>query len=168
MNRFPTFMLAVMATLVLATSSCKKGDDGVQPADNTATPAFVGKNLVMTSFQVNPAIDLDGDGKLDTDLMVFLRACDKDNTLVFEKNGTLSGSNGQLSCSDNEADPSAVKPSHWTYNEQTKTIRIVKDSDATDVSEWKVLEASATGLKAEVSIADPSQTSKTLMTWKAL
>lgn len=169
MNRFPTFMLAAMAALVLTTSSCKKGDDGVQPTDNTATPAFVGKNLVMTSFQVNPAIDLDGDGKLDTDLMVFLRACDKDNTLIFEKNGTLSGSNGQLSCADDEAaDPSAVKPSHWTYNEQTKIIRIVKDSDATDISEWKVLEASTTGLKAEVSVPDQNQSSKTTMTWKAL
>lgn len=168
MKRLPTFLLAAMATLMLATSSCKKGDDGVQPVDNTVTPAFVGKNLVMTSFQVNPAIDLDGDGKLDTDLMVFLRACDKDNTLIFEKNGTLSGSNGQLSCSDDDADPSAVKPSHWTYNEQTKIIRIVKDDDATDVSEWKVLEASASGLKAEVSIPGSNQTSKTIMTWKAL
>jgi hypothetical protein len=65
MNRFTTLMLAVTAAITLTTSSCKKGDEVVQPTDNT--PAFVGKNLVMTSFQINPAIDLDGDGKVDTD-----------------------------------------------------------------------------------------------------
>ncbi|MVM41966.1 hypothetical protein GO730_37080 [Spirosoma sp. HMF3257] len=168
MKRFTTCLLAAIATLSLVTSSCKKGDDGVQPANNSSTPAFVGKNLIMTSFQVDPAIDLDGDGKLDTDLTVFLRACDKDNTIVFEKNGTLSGSNGQLSCSDDESDPSAIKPSHWTYNEQTKIIHITKDSDATDMSDWKVMEASANGLKVELSVNEPGQSYKTIMTWKAL
>ncbi|MVM33552.1 hypothetical protein GO755_26175 [Spirosoma sp. HMF4905] len=167
MNRFTTSILAVMATLTLTISSCKKDNGAVQPTTDNSL-AFVGKNLMMTSFQVNPAIDLDGDGKLDSDLTVFLRACDKDNTIIFEKNGTMSGSNGQLSCSDDESDPSTVKPSHWTYNEQTKTIHIVEDGDPTDVSDWKVVEASASGLKVELSVTEPTKSYTTIMTWKAL
>lgn len=168
MNRFTTLMLAVAAAVTLTTSSCKKGDEAVQPTPVDNTPAFVGKNLVMTSFQLNPAIDMDGDGKVDSDLMVFLRDCDKDNTIVFEKNGKLSGGNGQLSCSDDDADPSAVKPSHWTYNAQTKTIQIVKDDDPSDASEWKVVDASASGLKVEISVDEPTRSYKTIMTWKAI
>ncbi|UFH54296.1 hypothetical protein [Spirosoma sp. KNUC1025] len=164
MNRLNSLLLAATATLMLTTSSCKKDSETVQPGGSE--PAFVGKAMMMTSFQVNPAIDLDADGKLDTDLTIFLRDCDKDNTITFEKNGVMSGSNGQLSCSSDEADPSAAKPSHWTYNESTKTIRIVKDNDPTDVSEWKVVDASASGLKVEVSVNEPTRSYKTIMVWK--
>ena len=168
MNRFTTPMLAAMAAFMLTLSSCTKESDSVQPTSTKNNLMFVGKDLRMTSFQINPAIDLDGDGKLDTDLTVFLRDCEKDNTLVFEKNGQLSGNEGQLACSNNETDSSVAKPSHWTYNEQTKTIHIVKDNDATDVSDWKVLEASASGLKVEISITEPSKSYKTIMTFKAI
>jgi hypothetical protein len=168
MNRFTTLMLALTATITLTTTACKKGDDSTQPTPVDNTPAFVGKNLMMTSFQINPAIDLNGDGTLDNDLMIFLEDCDKDNTIIFEKNGKLSGSNGALVCTNGDDDPSAVEPSHWTYNAQTKTLKIIKDSDATDVSEWKVVEASASGLKVEIGVEEAAQSYKTIMTWKAI
>ncbi|SFD88349.1 hypothetical protein [Spirosoma endophyticum] len=168
MNRVTTPLLTAVAAFVLTLSSCKKESDSVQPMATDNNLIFVGKNLRMTSFEVNPAIDLDGDGKLDTDLTVFLRDCEKDNNLVFEKNGQLSGSNGPLACSDNETDPSVAQPSHWTYNEQTKTIHIVKDNDATDVSDWRVLDASASGLKVEISVTEPSNPYKTIMTLRAI
>lgn len=166
MNALTKNTLAVVAMLLLAVTACKKGDEAVEPADTS--PAFVGKNLMMTSFSVNPAIDLDGDGKLDSDLLVFLRPCDRDNTIKFEKNGILTGGNGQLSCDADETDPSTAKASHWTYNAQTKTIRIISDTDATDVSEWKIVNASATDLTVEIAVSEPTRSYKTVMTWKAV
>ncbi|MBD2753644.1 hypothetical protein [Spirosoma validum] len=166
MNRFNTLLLVAAATLLLA-SAYNKANVPVKAEASNNTPAFIGKNLTMTSFQVNPAIDLDADGKLDTDLTIFLRDCDKDNTVTFEKGGVMSGSNGPLSCSANEVAPS-IKPSHWTYDPSTKTIRIVKDNDATDVSEWKVLEASGNSLKVEISVTEPTQSYKTITTWKSV
>ncbi|QHV97480.1 hypothetical protein [Spirosoma endbachense] len=172
MKRFNTFILAIAAVLVVSLSGCKKENDTVVQPDGTTTGtgslAFVGKNLMMTSFQISPAIDMDGDGKIDPDLMVFMRPCDKDNTVVFEKGGKLSGSNGQLSCANDQADPSVVKPSTWSYNEQTKIIRIINGTDATDVSEWKVIEASSTTLKVEVSVKEDGDSHKAIMSWKAV
>ncbi|GAB3955999.1 hypothetical protein GCM10028805_44530 [Spirosoma harenae] len=167
MKRFTTLLLAAVATISLTTSCKKDSVEGTVQPQNQTLP-FVGKSFVMASFQVDPAIDFDGDGKLDTDLTTFLRACDRDNTIIFASNGSLSGSNGQLSCSTDQADPSAFKPSHWTYNESTKTIRIVKDNDATDVAEWKILESTASSLKVDVDVNDPTRDYKTIITWKAL
>ncbi|GAB4022969.1 hypothetical protein [Spirosoma koreense] len=166
MNRITTLLLATVATLTLATSACKKESETIQPGNDT--PAFVGKDLMLTSFQVSPAIDHDGDGKLDSELLDFMRPCDRDNTIRFEANGKLSGGNGSLSCSDSETDPSVARPGTWSYNAQTKTIRIVQEDDATDVAEWKVLEASAAGLKVEISVTEYNRSSKTTMTWKAI
>lgn len=172
MKRYITFMLALTATLALTLSACKKENDASVQPDGTTTGAnslpFVGKNLQLTSFEINPPIDLDGDGKLDPDLMVFMRPCDKDNTIVFEKGGKMSGSNGQLSCSNDETDPSTAKPGTWTYNEQTKILRIVDGTDTTDVSEWKVVDASASTLKVEVSVKEDGDAYKAIMTWKAI
>lgn len=166
MNRLNTLMLVVVATLMLAASACKKETETVQP--DSSTPAFVGKNLMMTSFRVSPSVDLDGDGKVDDDLLSFLKPCERDNTILFEKNGKMSGGNGTLSCNGAEIDPSAAKPGTWTYNEQTKTIRIVKDNNPADVAEWKVVEASADGLKVEVSVNETTRSYKTTMTWKSI
>jgi len=172
MKRFTSFVLALTAALMVITSACKKDNETMVQPDGTTTgsgtPVFVGKNLIMSSFQTDPIIDMDGDGKLDPDLLVFMRPCDKDNTLMFEKSGKLSGSNGQLSCSGDETDPSVVKPSTWTYDEKTKMLRIINSADPTDVSEWKVIEASASMLKVEVSVKEDGDAHKAIMTWKVV
>lgn len=161
MKAFNTFFLAAVATFILTAASYKL-------PSNSKSLAFTGKNLSMTAFQVSPAIDLDGDGKVDTDLMAFLRPCDKDNTLTFEENGKLTGNTGALSCSSDESLPIVSRPSHWTYNEKTATIRIVSDKDAHLVSEWKVLEASAAGVKIEKTATEHNQTSTTTVTLKSV
>ncbi|GAB4025781.1 hypothetical protein [Spirosoma gilvum] len=161
MKAFNTFFMAAAATFILTAASYKL-------PSNSKSLAFVGKNLSMASFQVSPAIDLDGDGKVDTDLMAFLRPCDKDNTLTFEENGKVSGNTGTLSCSSEESLPVVAKPSHWTYNEKTATIRIVSDKDASAVSEWKVLDASAAGLKIEKTATEYGKQSTTTVTLKSV
>ncbi|MBN8824361.1 MULTISPECIES: hypothetical protein [unclassified Spirosoma] len=160
MKAFNIFFLAAAATFILTAASYKL-------PSHSKSLAFVGKNLSMTSFQVSPAIDLDGDGDVDNDLMSFLRPCDKDNTLTFESTGKVSGHTGTLTCSSNESLPVVAKPSHWTYNEKTATLRIVNDKDTSAVSEWKVLEASAAGLKIEKTATEYNQKSTTTVTLKS-
>lgn len=94
--------------LVLFATSCKKETD-VQPGNGNPDPAFVGVRWQMASFVLDPPIDLDGDGKPDSDLMAYLRPCDLDNTLVFERSGKVSGDNGKLRC-DDDTDPNTAKP----------------------------------------------------------
>ncbi|QJW88318.1 hypothetical protein HNV11_02480 [Spirosoma taeanense] len=167
MKRFTPFILAVTAAMMLTTSACKKTNDIVKPdGATTGTQAFVGKRLILSAFTMSPAVDFDGDGKVDPDLMAFMQECDKDNTIVFEKGGRLSGDNGALRCDDDE--PATGSAGTWSYDEQTKILRIIDAEDKTDISEWHVLEASAKTLKVEVSVVEDGVSLKATMTWKAI
>lgn len=150
--------------LLFFTASCKKEHETVQP-DNVGdgVPSFVGVRWQMGSFTLDTPVDFDGDGKPDSDLMQFLRPCDLDNTLVFERGGKLSGDNGKLKCADDE-EPATQQPSTWTYDNTTRKLRIV-DGDGS-ISEWNVVEASASVLKVSVPITEDGQSMKAIMTWK--
>lgn len=166
---FRTLCVALLG-LLLFTTSCKKEAEVVDP--NTGSnnggfvASFVGVRWQMAGFELTPPQDLDGDGRPDSDLLRFLRPCDLDNTVVFERSGKMSGDNGKLKC-DDDTDPNAGKPSTWTYDNAAKKLRIV-DGDDGSVSEWDVIEASAKYLKVGVSISEDGQNLKAVMTWKAV
>ncbi|RIV20664.1 hypothetical protein DYU11_21760 [Fibrisoma montanum] len=173
MNRTSTLSLwSILLGLLLFAAACDKPKDGVepqtgQPGNGTSVPSFVGKKWQMTAFTLDPAIDLDGDGKLDSDLTRFLRACDLDNTVTFERGGKMTGDAGRLRC-DDSTDPSPVKPSTWSYDDQSKKLRIIDGQNPTDVSEWTVVESSSSTLKVKVSITEDGQAHAAFMTWKSV
>lgn len=171
MKRVSLFTLcATLLGLVLFTASCKKGQDEVQPGGGTPggefVPSFVGVRWQMAGFELDPPQDFDGDGKPDSDLMQYLRPCDLDNTIVFERTGKMSGDNGKLTC-DDDTDPAASKPSTWTYDNTAKKLRIV-DGEDNSVSEWDVVEASTRYMKVKVTLTEDGQKVAALMTWKAV
>ncbi|QJW90320.1 hypothetical protein HNV11_13515 [Spirosoma taeanense] len=162
---------AALIGLLLVTASCKHDTDVVTPDGSTSgsSLAFVGKNLRMTALALEPAQDLDGDGKIDNDLLQFLPDCARDNTIRFDKDGRLSGDEGKQVCpsTGDEEGPTSVEPSTWSYNAQTHILRIVNNGDATNVTEWEVVEQSASGLKAKIRMtSDEGATLKMVMTWK--
>lgn len=165
----PTRVLAFsLLGLLFVTAACKKSDDSVTPVANDTTPAFVDKNLRISAVTSDPLIDMDGDGKVDKDLMAFLRPCDTDNTIRFEKSGRLSGNSGATDCSNGGNEASDTKPGTWTYNATTHILRLVTGSEGNqNVAEWEVLEASAGGLTAKIGAQDSSDNLKLIMTWKA-
>ncbi len=165
MKKLNAFIVASVAILTLTLSGCKKNENEIDPIDG-GTPAFVGKRMVLSSFIMDPAVDLDGDGKVDPDLMAFLEDCEKDNIVIFEKGGKLSGENGAKRCDDDEL--SEGNAGTWTYNEQTKILRIVDADDKSDISEWKVIEASSKILKAQVEVEEDGFVLKAVMTWKTV
>lgn len=77
---------------------CKTNDNQVEPAGYELV--FVGKRLMLSSFIMYSAVDFDGNGKPDPDLMFLLRECDKDNIIIFEKGSRLGGENGAKRCND--------------------------------------------------------------------
>ena len=130
MKKLNAFILASVAILTLTLSGCKKNENEIHPIDG-GTPAFVGKRMVLSSFIMDPAVDLYGDGKVDDEL--------------------------------NEGNAGT-----WTYNEQTKILRIVDADDKSDISEWKVIEASSKILKAQVEVEEDGFVLKAVMTWKTV
>ena len=166
---FPSRVLAFsLLGLLFVTAACKKSDDAVTPVIDDNTPAFVDKNLRITAVTSDPLIDMDGDGKVDKDLMAFLRPCDTDNTIRFEKSGRLSGDSGATDCSSGDNEATDTKPGTWTYDAKTHILRLITGPQGSqNVAEWEVLEASATGLKAKIGAQDSSDNLKLIMTWKA-
>lgn len=153
--------------LLLVTASCKHDQEPVQPGNNgDFVASFVGVRWQMAEFKLDPALDIDGDGKPDSDLMRFLRPCDLDNTIVFERSGRMSGDNGKVTCDDDHNDPAANKPGSWTYDNVTKLLRIV-DGDDGSVSEWIVVDATAKYLNVRTNITEDGQKIGAVMTWKA-
>ncbi|MBO0935891.1 hypothetical protein J2I47_04960 [Fibrella sp. HMF5335] len=167
MNRLFTFLLPILVGLLASLSACKKEQQDVDPNPNPPggfVASFVGVRWQMASFELDPPQDLDGDGKPDSNLLQFLRPCDLDNTVVFERNGTMSGDNGKLKCDD---DPATSKPGSWTYDNTTKKMKIVDGDDGT-VSDWIVDEASARYLKVRTTITEDGRSYSAVITWKAV
>ena len=51
------------------------------------SPSFTGKFWKPVTMTVSPAIDLDLDGKPDTDLLANLEECDQDDAEMYKSNG---------------------------------------------------------------------------------
>lgn len=147
-------------------TSCKHDNDPVVPEPNppgSIAPTFEGVRWQLSNMVLDPAVDIDGDGRVDSDITnLFLRPCDLDNTLVFERGGNVSGDKGKLRCDDDDPTPTG-KSARWTYDSAAKQLRIV---DGTEVTEWVVLEASASYLKVKQQFTEEGKTYLIVMTWK--
>ena len=135
--------------LLLLTASCKKNNDIITPGGDSSL-ACAGKNLRMTALTFDPAVDLDGDGKVDNDLLKFMNSCALDNTINFEKSGKLSGSEGANVCPGGADGPVSTEASTWTYNAQSHILRIVPNGNPSETTEWNVQDVSASRIKATI------------------
>jgi hypothetical protein len=126
-----------------------------------------GKNLRMTALTMDPAMDFNGDGKVDTDLLEYMPQCALDNTIKFEANGKITGSEGGDVCpADGDESPTDIKEGTWSYDDKTKILRL---NTAGDVVDWKVLTLTSTTLKASLVMdaLDNSSKMSLIMTWQA-
>ncbi|ARK13161.1 hypothetical protein A6C57_24055 [Fibrella sp. ES10-3-2-2] len=153
--------------LLLSAIACKQATEPVQPeTPGSFVPSFEGVRWQITNIALDPAIDIDGDGRLDSDITNLLfRPCYLDNTLVFEHGGKLSSDNGKLTCDDDE--PVPVKPSTWTYDSTTKKLRIIDGDNPAEIMEWSVIEASTRYLKVKTVLVEEGSQFGIVMTWKA-
>ncbi len=155
--------------LLLLTASCKKGPDPIEPDPGSGTPALAvaGKNLRMVALTTDPAMDFDGDGKVDSNLLAFMPECALDNTIKFENGGKISGSEGAKVCpADGEESPTDIHEGTWSYDAKTAILRLTTGGEAVD---WKVISVTGTTLKASLAMDGVDNDSKLnlIMTWQA-
>ena len=107
--------LAASLLLLAFSFACKKGGGG-GPKSKTEL-------LTQASWKYeNAAIDVDGNGTPDSPLPPgILEACDLDNTITFNSNGSGVVDEGSTKC--NAADPQSA-PFNWSFknNEQVITF----------------------------------------------
>ncbi|MGF7215751.1 hypothetical protein GGR92_001891 [Spirosoma lacussanchae] len=166
MKRMLILLPGVLLGVLLGTVACKQ--DKASPAPGSASvaaPAFVGPRWHMTAFRLDPPTDFDGDGKLDTDLLSFMSACDRDNALVFDPGGKLITTDGQITCDTPET--GAARGGSWTYNYATRTITITSGS-ANSVTTWEVADLTSQTLTIHATITEEGKPLRTTIVWKAV
>jgi hypothetical protein len=84
-----TAITCLLALLLLTLTGCKKENE-----EKSRTELLTTASWILNAFTVNPAIDLDFDGDLDTDLYALMEACEKDDFQTFSTNGTLTVNDG--------------------------------------------------------------------------
>ncbi|MCL4642122.1 MULTISPECIES: hypothetical protein [Olivibacter] len=81
---------------------------------------FGNQHWTMQAASIQPAIDLNADGKLDTDLMILIRPCERDDADLFRADGFIITHRGATSCEEDEG--KVEETGTWAYNPSTKTL----------------------------------------------
>jgi hypothetical protein len=147
-------------SFLILTASCKK-----DPDPNPVGPAFVDKTYRITSFTLDPALDLNNDGKPDTDLTLLFDECRKDDTVTLETGGKITTGFGATTCTGD--DPADRNGGTWTYDEARKVLKTVDKDDPTEITEW-VVEASGNTLRAAEEFVAQGVTYKSTLVMKAI
>jgi hypothetical protein len=79
---------------------------------------------VVSSSTVHPAIDINGDGKPDTDLRIVVPDCELDDADQYQGDGTILTDYGRLSCDDEQEQQE--ESGTWSYDVTTKMLTIEK------------------------------------------
>ncbi|WP_028297713.1 DUF5004 domain-containing protein [Olivibacter sitiensis] len=128
--------LAVIAALLACTSG--------RSQQAAVAESFADKRWQLKSMTVSPAIDIDKDGVLDTDMLQFQDECDADDITIFRSDHQLIIEHGRIPCNDDEE--AEEEKGEWQYDPAKKTLTITHyDSDK--IEEVQVAESQATRLK---------------------
>lgn len=90
------------------------------PVDQKAP--FADKYWKFESSVVTPAIDLNMDGKADSDIRVLLEDCEKDDAEMYKTGGTVMKHEGADKCDEEEE--TVFESGSWKYNPGTKQLTV--------------------------------------------
>lgn len=83
---------------------------------------FADKFWKLESSVVSPAIDLNMDGKADSDIRIMLEDCEKDDAEMYKTGGTVMKDEGANKCDEEEE--AIFESGTWKYNAGTKQLTI--------------------------------------------
>ena len=95
------------------------------PAPATKTELLTAKKWKITAYTVSPAIDLNGNGTMVSNIYAQMPACEKDDLYIFNVNSSVTADEGGSKCDPNN--PQSKLDGTWTFN-STETI-ITWDED---------------------------------------
>ncbi len=144
--------------LLLFATSCKKNAD-----PNPLGISVSGKTYRIASFTITPGVDLDGDGKPDTDLTILMDECKLDDTVTLQAGGKISVSFGATKCPDDNSTDGGT----WTYDDTRKTLKTVDKDEPTSVTEFEVIESGNT-LRAVEEFTQSGVTYRSTLLMKAI
>lgn len=113
------YLLPIIALVFsFAFISCGDDDDG-DPAKST-TEYLTSGTWNVTAMSINPGINF-GSGTI-TDFYAFMDACEKDDLITFNSNGTITDDEGATKC--DPSDPQTSNDGTWTFDAATSKLTI--------------------------------------------
>lgn len=116
-------MFAIAASLSL--TSCDKDDDE-EPAP-TRSELLVAKQWKMTVLNVEPALDIDGNGTQENNLIPYVGACTLDDFWAFQSSGNYTSEEGASKCDPN--DPQIIESGQWLWNSDQSRLVMNANSE---------------------------------------
>lgn len=155
------FLPMVLFLGVLSFSSCNDDDDDEDPAPPTRTELLTGRNWMVEGYNIEPAIDIDGDGTQENNLIPFIAACNLDDFYDFNVDGSYTIEEGASKCDPN--DPTIVQSGDWLWN--SDNTRLIFEASGGGTSEAEVISITATEVVVEFTSVDQGVTYTETQTW---
>jgi hypothetical protein len=150
------FIACIICIGVIHFNSCTKKAD-----DQTKTELLTGVWWKMTAQTVSPATDMNGDGTLETDLFTSRAACEKDDLIKFNTNGTITNDQKTL-CTGQTA---KTDGGTWKWNSDETELTLGPPTGSTDPAwTFKVTELTTTTLKGTETFTNAGSAPSTITT----
>lgn len=143
-------------SLLLAACAGDSGTSPTPPGSGSIEAAWK-----LTAHTVTPAVDLNMDGVMVTDILNAEGACAKDNITTFKAGGTWTEDDGAAKC--DPTDPQTVSGT-WTQNAAKDSLE-VKVTGFPFPLDYKVQEVTATSLKLVIVSEDWGDDGPYTETW---
>jgi hypothetical protein len=120
MKRYVTLVVCFTITLASLFSACDK-DDEQKTEVLSKTDLLTSGQWKITAYTLTPPMDLNGDGTPDSDGLAAMEGCERDDLLIFSKDGTLIIDEGSTKC---DPEDSQQESSTWSFQNNEAGIII--------------------------------------------
>jgi hypothetical protein len=139
------YALLPVLSISLLLAACGEDKNPAGPAAGDTKSRLIAAKWKQTAHTVSPAVDLDGDGVMVTDLQAAMGPCIADDVTAFKADGTWTLDEGAVKC--DPSDPQ-TESGTWTLSADQKTFTMTNpDPDLAFTLTLTVVEATATTLK---------------------
>lgn len=144
-------------------SACKDNSTEDPKPEPTRRELLVNGHWQMTAGTIVPPIQIDIFGQIITisDFMELngAEACDRDDFIVLNDNGTVTNDEGLTKCDPN--DPQTSSGGSWSLYDNNNKLRLIDTGDTTDLT---IQELTATSLKGTSTFENEGDTTTTTHT----
>ncbi|GEM_PF-1192873 len=128
-NFAPCQKSVIMKVLILQFFIFSSVAISVGVAEQRLNPAkrsspFDDRYWLVESIIIHPALDLNRDGKPETDLLKLLPTCERDNVDLYRKDGLIITEWGTLNCDEDEEN--GIETGIWSFDPDTQTLTVEK------------------------------------------
>lgn len=129
------YLTSIALVLALGTVASCKDERDIWPLNRE--PQFVDKTWEIVAWDLTAPLDIDDDGRVETDLTDLLERCDEDNLMTFSGDGRFLESPGDELCED---DILVEKHTYnWSYERSTQKLTLKNPQTGKREDEWEVL-----------------------------